>query len=1764
MRNLRCLSRRSVRAARIFVCLTLTVLMQVGWLSPLRPGVSARNDQSNIQALKAPPRAPEKGAPEFAAPNLRELRQRANQLPSLPAAVPATVRPKTKSLIRRSNTSVQTATPGTRSVMASNLANASHNHRTVTIPPIPPPGVDVSARVEPSNQPNSGLLTRDASWNLPIITLPGRAGLDLGLTLSYSSMVWIRSGNTLSFDDDNGSPSPGFRLGFPTVQGPLYDAELNTDVYLLLGSSGRRVRLRPLSGNVYEAGDSSYLQITANGSSLVVRAPDGTRMIYVLLNSEWRCSEVKDRNGNLISITNDAQLGHITQITDTLGRVLRFNYDGNACLNSIERSWGNGFHTWATFGWGAPVSMDASGFTGVTVAGTYTGEQIPVLRQVSLATGSYYTFEYNSVGQIKIFRRYTSADNNERFRLSYDYDSPTNDCPRLTRTRTWVSYWTGYTADVPEELVTEYSGGSDHSWARMVSPDGTVHKEFFETAHWKRGLTSLTKIYVNAASEASDTWVKFNQQTWDHDGGANATYATNPRLIETNVVDSYNNQRRTTIDYGPYSQFGLPFLITEYGGPNGGATAMRRTYLTYLTDSPYTVDRRIFGLLSGQYVYDQNWSLVAKTEYHYDTGGDQMQDLPAMPTQHDAGYNAATIIGRGNLCEVAQFDTNGATNFHSIKYGYDIAGNTTFTRDAAGHQSSVSYVDAFSDNTNRNTFAYPTLIKDADWNALTSPNNFSTVQFSYDLGQPTQTQGPPPAGQAQGAMQTMLYDDAGRLVRVTNNLGAYTRYVYGSYWIQSWSTINNIADASFTNQIFDGVGHVLGVAGFHPGSAGGYRAQRMRYDLNGRLRQHSNPTEVNENWEAFGDDAAGWQYNNATEYDSQGRPTRIFNMDGSYQQASYQGCGCAGGQVVTLTDEVNRQQKIYSDVLGRKWKTELLNWPDQYNNRTVYSTITNTFNGRDQLTNVRQADNATGVYQDTIFSYDGYGRLSSKHVPEQTTGTATVYTYSTDDTILSVTDPRGVMATYGYNNNRHLVNTITYSAPSGITPTPNVTFAYDDAANRTSMTDGLGTTAYSYNQLSQLMSETRTFNDPTNSAINGVSKTFSYGYNLDGELIQLVDQNTGRSLNYSHDAVGRLTSVSGSGFGAVSAFANNFTYRASGTAKHFDYGNGTFMNLSYNSRGLTTQYSLGGIKEPNGSPRAEGSDFQYYADGRLKFATDHYERSFNAISNHDRAYQYDQVGRLQKGMSAVDANDFINGTQSGNHSGPFQQIYNFDVWNNLISRTGRYWGEDDTIGTQTYDGRNRNTAWSYDASGTLLSMNEPAPDELTFVPAQHSYDASGRHIQVTQTTSTPSAFNPNLVLTTAATTRDEYDGDGLQLKQIISKQVNGGQPQSLITYYLRSSVLGGNIIAEYDGQGTEKLSRVFAEGEQIASLAGGGVEWRYVNPVTRDVRESDAQGKIGATTHLDPEGVDVGPTDPASIQGEANPPAPLPQAGAYASLLPRSAGGMRTCKLEGFAIGCGWVTSLENTGHVAPVNQIQFLQRRWVKPSPIGLRPKLPANPFDNFLTNAGDGTPIVRVNALEPQGHWETTTWMVSFPEIPQSASGLTPGEIQRARKGIVNARKLLAQKDCGSFVNAVFERAASQVPSYLSADGESYGGINAQLALQLYEDDLNAGRIIRGGKGAQGDGVVLATTNSNRQITLNQEFLHDLNDAALGFHTAHESFHQIKGFSDAILANAALWVDSKQKKSGKVYADTPAGVGEASRDFNNILKKYCPDGSG
>jgi YD repeat-containing protein len=1190
-------------------------------------------------------------------------------------------------------------------------------------------------------------------------------------------MVWTRSGPYLHFDEDNGFPSPGFRLGFPSVQRRVFNAQTARNAYLLITSSGQRVELRQVgTSNVYDAADSSYLQLTDNSPNLLLRATDGTQLSFVEIDNEYRCTQVKDRNGNYLTINHNA-LGQIATVADTLGRVINFNYDAYANLLSLTQSWnGQPAHQWVSFGWSARNVQPA--FTSGAVVGTAAGALLPVITQVTLNDTSHFTFEYTNSLQVSAIKNYFGTL--ERNATGFTYETPAGDVPRLIDSRMSARNWSGVNG-LPAQIITTYNVAGDGACV-LTTPDGTVYKEYYG-AGWQKGLPVLSEVWSGGVRQ------KWTTTVWTQDNPA-VGYEVNPRVIETNVYDASGNRRRTVIDYGGYAQYGLPYWVKEYGAD--GVTEIRHTFTDYNLSQAY-LDRRIIGLVSEVHLTNIS-SYQGKISYAYDDPA-RLQALPAAATQHDSAYNTS-FTARGNVTSVSRWDftdINNAAKKLTSYTNYSVTGTPVSTTDASGHQSSVSYADSFSDSVNRNTFAYPT--------TSTDPGGFSSyVQYNYDFAATTRTQSPAPAGQTQGAIQTLSYNGLGQLERITTaNNGAYKRFWYGADYVASYATVNNVADELYSIEVTDGLGRVIGAAGNHPGSSGGYRLVNRIYDQMGRLWKQSNPTEVNGSWAPSGDDVAGFYYTQQS-YDWKGRPLVTTNTDLTTKTASYAGCGCAGGEVLTLTDEgtldggvvKRRQQKIYSDVLGRSVKTEMLNWQGG----SVYSTAVTAYNVRDQVTQVREYAGAegSGTYQDTVLTYDGYGRLKTRHAPEQSTGTATVWTYNADDTINTNTDARGAVTTFGYNS-RHLVTSVTHT----LTGQPNVTasFAYDAAGNRTSMTDSLGATSYSYDQLSRLTSEIRGFTGVGNYPI-------SYVYNLANDLNSLTaPSNT--TINYTRDMSGRLTSITRPG----QTLASAISYRASGAMKHMLYGDNSTMDVTFNPRLQPATFTI---------PGKISKTYAYHADGALRFSSDALDHRF------DRSYGYDQAGRMTNALSGAEARG--EGTTTNR---PYNQSYGFDAFGHMSQRTQKTWWTADATFSQSFV-NNRRVGWTHDANGRVVDAGDV-----------YAYDAAGR-INFLETSS----------LTTATMS---YDANGQQVKTIETWVDENLETQSETKYYVRSTLLGGQVVNEIDEYGALWRTFVYAGPAVFGWLwhtySGAMMTWEQRDPSGATVRGIGEQ-------ELDPLGADAG------------------------------------------------------------------------------------------------------------------------------------------------------------------------------------------------------------------------------------------------------------------------------------------------------------------
>ncbi len=438
------------------------------------------------------------------------------------------------------------------------------------------------------------------------------------------------------------------------------------------------------------------------------------------------------------------------------------------------------------------------------------------------------------------------------------------------------------------------------------------------------------------------------------------------------------------------------------------------------------------------------------------------------------------------------------------------------------------------------------------------------------------------------------------------------------------------------------------------------------------------------------------------------------------------------------------------------------------------------------MTQVRQyaGPEGSGTYQDTIMTYDGYGRLQSQHAPEQSSGTATVWTYNPDDTTNTITDARGASQTFSYNA-RHLKTSITYaSGGSGASASAQVSFSYDAAGNRSTMTDGLGSKTYHYNELSRLTHETRQFSVGT----FGIS----YTYNLAGQVTGVTDP-FGASFSYTRDVQGQLKAVTGSPFAGTTTYITDVLYRAWGAPKSVSYA-GSNSTIAFNARLKPTEFRL--TNSTGGSIMRE--NYSYHADARVAALTDLDDTAGSnppvSLRFLSRAFIYDQLGRVTNGY----------GTGNAGQGVPFSQDYSYDAFGNMTMRAGRYYNYNFSgpiTDTATYIS-NRRTGWSYNSDGEVTSTPLTSTDQ----PRTMTYDAAGRMVTSVET----GAFN-----TTTYTA--SYDGDGEVAYE--SSTISPGTSES--SYLVRSSVLEGEVLTRLDQFGNKKVTHVPADGLLFATQNAG-------------------------------------------------------------------------------------------------------------------------------------------------------------------------------------------------------------------------------------------------------------------------------------------------------------------------------------------------------
>ncbi|MCC7309054.1 MAG: hypothetical protein IT173_15940 [Acidobacteria bacterium] len=772
------------------------------------------------------------------------------------------------------------------------------------------------------------------------------------------------------------------------------------------------------------------------------------------------------------------------------------------------------------------------------------------------------------------------------------------------------------------------------------------------------------------------------------------------------------------------------------------------------------------------------------------------------------------------------------------------------------------------------TYAYPTKITDP-------AGAYSQVKYRYDIGANVEASSPAPAGQTYGKTTKRVYDAQGRVqkdsVYINTTEKSYTRYEYPTNGIQSkvYSTITDTnangvgdsADEVLAETWSDGAGRVLKSRTPHTFDANGntltWAATFAEYDILGRVKKQSVPTEVNSSWAAAGDDAAReflWTYQ---KYDWKGRVVRKINTDGIDQATyndsdiliSYEGCGCAGGQITTIQSEMvprddttgnaRRVQKIYEDILGRGYKTLVYKW----DGTTAYTTTEQFFNGRDQVTRTKQTDNTSTAtpqtFREVTTTYDGHGRVYQSHRPAQRDANDdpkyTTYSYNPDNSVQSIADGRGAIAGYTYNS-IGLVTNVAWTVPtgSGIADPADVSFSYDSLGNRTQMSDSLGTVVYAYDALSRMTSETRQFSDQ-NTGFTNNTIALTYSYTPSGQLKSYANSfGTALQVNYSFDKLGRTSSVTGASGAGSFDYADNPHYRAWGSLTHLEYGNGTEMNIeSFNNKLQATSFEL-----KKDATAILDKSYDFYADGSLRSETNSNNAKF------DRLYRYDHMSRMTEAKTGAEA----RGTTDSAMNIPFGNAFQYDAFGNLTQRTFKHFSRGPSTMNWSYSNdRLSMPSGSYDNEGNGLKDPDTAGMNYTYDAANQMGSSHYEH------------YEPGNVYEDDQLMR--YDGDGMLVVVAATHDPVDGEEETTVTYRIRSTVLGSEVVFE---RGELTRNYVRANGTVVAvQNDGASVVWMHKDAALTSLVSTGADGHaIGGNGEdtdqheLDPMGNSVGFSDP--------------------------------------------------------------------------------------------------------------------------------------------------------------------------------------------------------------------------------------------------------------------------------------------------------------
>ncbi|HEX9967958.1 MAG TPA: RHS repeat-associated core domain-containing protein [Solirubrobacterales bacterium] len=486
------------------------------------------------------------------------------------------------------------------------------------------------------------------------------------------------------------------------------------------------------------------------------------------------------------------------------------------------------------------------------------------------------------------------------------------------------------------------------------------------------------------------------------------------------------------------------------------------------------------------------------------------------------------------------------------------------------------------------------------------------------------------------------------------------------------------------------------------------RTTTFEYDSYGNVKARTNPEGDKRTW-TYNEDsylisevsprgnqegAEASKFETKFERDAQGRALTITNPLGDTTKYAYDG----NGNVETETDGNNRTTTYTYDKANQLTKVKA---PNGDTKETGYSSMGQVVSRTDGNANTRKYErNALGQVTEEI---DPLERKTTKE-------------YDAAGNLKKVTDPESRTISYTYDAGDRLKE-VNFSEVS----TADVSYEYDKDGNVTAMTDGTGTSKYTYDVLGRLTE-----------VENGAKELVKYEYNLADEQTKVVYPN-GKAVTRAFDKAGRLETVTdwlanktSFGYNRNSALTAITYPAATGNKDEFEYDNLDQMKKVAMKKGAETLASVsytrdkvGQVKTMSSTGLPGAAELEYTNDEKNRLtkagATEFkYDAADNPTSVAATSYSYDKASQLEKGGGVSFSFDKLgNRTKATPEAGP-ATTYGYDQAGNLISVNRAAEGEVKKIedayaydgnglrASQTISGTKKSFAWDVSAGLPLL------------------------------------------------------------------------------------------------------------------------------------------------------------------------------------------------------------------------------------------------------------------------------------------------------------------------------------------------------------------------------------------------------------------------------------------------------------------------------